>query len=402
MELYVKDIEKIWSNGEASLVAGKNGIMRKVDVYDMMEQPDIKPWMKEHLLVITTGYSIRNDKEAVLKVIRDMNEGNASALAIKTRFFDEFPGEALELADELNLPLFFINNNVGFTELVFPIMVAIVEARNNVELSTRFQLTRHNKADLDDRLYSEIINGRITQKEEADHRSASLQWPHIPVRVIGISLESEENQALLEIKKERQIRECRRIFETYHSDAVVICRKEKCFCITRDIFSESVIQKIAEELTDKTREINKCPSVSIISEPLDEYLKLADCYREIREGFRIRRLRKQKWTSVFQKDMQYDQILLHTAQTQKSREYILRKLGPLEQYDRIHDSQLLTTLDTLIHYNGSRRQASEALFLHRNTMAHRIRKIEEILGVSLDDPEEIRKLSLACQLKMYV
>ena len=122
-------------------------------------------------------------------------------------------------------------------------------------------------------------------------------------------------------------------------------------------FSESVIQKIAEELTDKTREINKCTSVSIISEPLDEYLKLADCYREIREGFRIRRLRKQKWTSVFQKDMQYDQILLHTAQTQKSREYILRKLGPLEQYDRIHDSQLLTTLDTLIHYNGSRRQA---------------------------------------------
>ena len=108
MELYVKDIEKIWSNGEASLVAGKNGIMRRVDVYDMMEQPDIKPWMKKHLLVITTGYSIRNDKEAVLKVLRDMNEGNASALAIKTRFFDEFPREALELADELNLPLFLL------------------------------------------------------------------------------------------------------------------------------------------------------------------------------------------------------------------------------------------------------------------------------------------------------
>ena len=106
-----------------------------------------------------------------------------------------------------------------------------------------FSLPDTNKADLDDRLYSEIINGRITQKEEADHRSASLQWPHIPVRVIGISLESEENQALLEIKKERQIRECRRIFETYHSDAVVICRKEKCFCITRDIFQNLSYRK---------------------------------------------------------------------------------------------------------------------------------------------------------------
>ena len=51
-------------------------------------------------------------KKAVLKVIRDMNEGNASALAIKTRFFDEFPGEALELADELNLPLFLLYRKV--------------------------------------------------------------------------------------------------------------------------------------------------------------------------------------------------------------------------------------------------------------------------------------------------
>ena len=67
--------------------------MRKVDVYDMMEQPDIKPWMKEHLLVITTGYSIRNDKEAVLKVIRDMNEGNAFRTCDQDTFFlMSFPG----------------------------------------------------------------------------------------------------------------------------------------------------------------------------------------------------------------------------------------------------------------------------------------------------------------------
>lgn len=41
---------------------------------------------QEHLLLITTGYVIRNDKEALLNLIRDMNEVNASALAIKTRF----------------------------------------------------------------------------------------------------------------------------------------------------------------------------------------------------------------------------------------------------------------------------------------------------------------------------
>ena len=89
MELYVKDIEKIWSSGGASLVAGKNGIMRKVESYDMMEQPKMKEWLREHVLLITTGYAIRNDTEA------------------------------LQLADQLALPLFFLNNNAGFQILFF-------------------------------------------------------------------------------------------------------------------------------------------------------------------------------------------------------------------------------------------------------------------------------------------
>ena len=69
MKLRVKDIVKIWNNGAASLVAGQEGLMRRIEVFDMMEQPNIKPWLREHLLLITTGYVIRNDKEALLNLI---------------------------------------------------------------------------------------------------------------------------------------------------------------------------------------------------------------------------------------------------------------------------------------------------------------------------------------------
>ena len=97
MKLTVKDIKELWNNGQAELVAGAEGLDRPVAFYDMMEQPDIKPWLRKELLLITTGYAIRKDKEAVLTLIRDLNEAGASALAIKTRFFDRFPQEALEL-----------------------------------------------------------------------------------------------------------------------------------------------------------------------------------------------------------------------------------------------------------------------------------------------------------------
>ena len=114
MRLTVNDIKKLWENGQAKLVAGEKGLDRTVVVYDMMEQPDIKPWLRKDMLLITTGYAIRNNKEAVLNLIRDLNEVGAAALAIKTRFFDQFPEEALKLADELHFPLFFLNNALGF------------------------------------------------------------------------------------------------------------------------------------------------------------------------------------------------------------------------------------------------------------------------------------------------
>lgn len=47
MKLRVKDIVKIWNNGAASLVAGQEGLMRRIEVFDMMEQPNIKPCMAQ-------------------------------------------------------------------------------------------------------------------------------------------------------------------------------------------------------------------------------------------------------------------------------------------------------------------------------------------------------------------
>ena len=52
MRLTVKDIKKLWDNGQAELVAGEKGLDRTVVVYDMMEQPDIKPWLRADMLHI--------------------------------------------------------------------------------------------------------------------------------------------------------------------------------------------------------------------------------------------------------------------------------------------------------------------------------------------------------------
>ena len=51
--------------------------------------------------------------------------------------------------------------------------------------------------------------------------------------------------------------------------------------------------------------------------------------------------------------------------------------------------------------HNSRKFAAESLFLHRNTMVHRINKIEEVLHCSLDDTEIMEQLEFAIKMKMY-
>ena len=84
------------------------------------------------------------------------------------------------------------------------------------------------------------------------------------------------------------------------------------------------------------------------------------------------------------------------------RDFIQNKLGVLEQYDCCHESHLMDTLEMLIEKNGSRKQTAEALFLHRNTMAHRLHKIEEILELQLDDPGQLMQLHFACSVRPYI
>lgn len=403
MQLKVKDIEKLWKGGAASLVAGKGGLERLVDVYDIMEQPDVKPWMREHLLMITTGYAIRNDKQALLNLLRIMNDANASALAIKTRFFDEFPKEALELADELNLPLFFLNNNYASTELIFPIMTAIVEAKNNVEMNTRFQLGMHNKQELDNRLFMELQTGKITQAEEVDYRINSLQWPASPIRMIILQMEDQADcPVLFEMKRNEQRTMVSNIFNKYHIKCIPVCRKSQCICIMKDYISKDQLEKITEELLSKTEELQKCQAFAMITERLINYLELPNLWTEIEEIIYIRKLQNTKKKMFYIREFRYELIMYHVAQLEETREFVSDKLGKLGLYDREHDTNLVETMEMLISKNGSVKQTAEALFLHRNTMTYRIKKIEEVLECDLDDMEQLMEFRFACKVRKYM
>ena len=57
------------------------------------------------------------------------------------------------------------------------------------------------------------------------------------------------------------------------------------------------------------------------------------------------------------------------------------------------------TLMTYMASGGSAAQTAATLHIHINTLYQRIRKIEEILGMSLSNQEHLLHLQLACYLR---
>ncbi|WP_271750913.1 PucR family transcriptional regulator [Cohnella sp. JJ-181] len=99
----------------------------------------------------------------------------------------------------------------------------------------------------------------------------------------------------------------------------------------------------------------------------------------------------------------YDKLgvysLLYLIPGGEEREQFLRRyMVPLQQADRKGGGRLAETLEMFFRCNGNIKLTSEKLYAHYNTIVYRLDKIQSILGVSLDDPEDRLQLQLSLKL----
>jgi purine catabolism regulator len=88
--------------------------------------------------------------------------------------------------------------------------------------------------------------------------------------------------------------------------------------------------------------------------------------------------------------------LLHLLREDaRLRSFAERELGPLLAYDAGHGTTLVTDLAAFIEAGGNKALAASRAHLARPTFYQRLRLIEQVLGVSLADPESRASLHVA-------
>ena len=79
-----------------------------------------------------------------------------------------------------------------------------------------------------------------------------------------------------------------------------------------------------------------------------------------------------------------------------------RSIAPLLEYDARRHTHLLDTLRSLLDNHFAIQPTAEALFIHRNTLQKRMRRIETLLGVDLTDIDDLMELYLGLRALQLV
>lgn len=94
-------------------------------------------------------------------------------------------------------------------------------------------------------------------------------------------------------------------------------------------------------------------------------------------------------------DMAIDHLLLQLDDPQRLRAFARAVLGPALDYDHQRGSELLRTARVLLDHDLDRRRTATVLHLHPNTVAQRVRRLEDLTGLRMTRPRDLLQLTAA-------
>ncbi|AEA24331.1 transcriptional regulator, CdaR [Pseudonocardia dioxanivorans CB1190] len=121
-----------------------------------------------------------------------------------------------------------------------------------------------------------------------------------------------------------------------------------------------------------------------VGNPCDTAAEIARSYAEARHALAAsEKLGEFGGVTAFA-DLGIHRLLLRVPDVTDLRDFAEEVVGALLAEERTGGMEYLATLSAYFEHNNSPRRAAEKLHVHPNTVSYRIRRIEEITGLSLD------------------
>lgn len=259
----------------------------------------------------------------------------------------------------------------------------------------------------DNNFFFDLISGNIQTEEDAVNRARGLKWPSFSyILVVG---DIDEFEKVIRNKTEAEVNIFKDEIMQIHKD--VLRRHRQCFFVgnksdsfhclfTKDI-EKSEILKCMKEIQ---RQIYKNYGAWItigVSTEIFSYHDFIMAYKKARTAITIGKKRGKR-EICFIEDLRLEEAFFEMAKMDIFREFVDETLLELKMHDEKYGTPFLETLKTLAEHHGARKETAETLFLHRNTLAYRIRRIEQLTGADLNDPDVLFQVNLVMKISAYM
>lgn len=136
-----------------------------------------------------------------------------------------------------------------------------------------------------------------------------------------------------------------------------------------------------------------------ISSQKQDLLDIIKCYQEAKKSLFLKKSNIK--ASIFYEKIGIYRLLLNQSQ-ETLESYISDFLQPLIDYDKKKGSELVKTLEVYLECLNAKKETSEKLFIVRQTLYHRLNKIEELLGENYLDSHNRIAIESAIKAKHII
>lgn len=385
------------------LVAGEGGLDRVISWVHVIELMEVVDWVEGGEIIFITGITIKDNKEALLKLVKDIDKKGLSGLVINVGpYIKETPEEVKELANILNFPIFELPFEVKLIGITHIICREIFSSKIKQESMNSF---------MNELIFGKaVINNKTTAKAEKYGYSTEKDYYAVVVDIDNFSEYLQKNN----IEEESKIVEIEQqilgivdtVMKKYNEKYMHMTQNDNFYLmmeVDRKFSNRKLINEIAIGINNEVSKNINDLTVSIgIGEKAGTLNEFENAALEAKNAVEISKKLYGKNAIGDCRELGIFKLLFAIENENIMLKLYNEKLGKLKSYEKNAGNELLKSLKVFISENRNIGHAAEKLFIHRNTMKYRINKIEEILNCDLKDNKTIFDIRLCLYIGKFL
>lgn len=258
-------------------------------------------------------------------------------------------------------------------------------------------------------LLEDLISGNFRSEEDVIRRAGYLNF-NLTARsaVFVISMDSMAEKGCIGVGQQLKsdfFHFVQRCFRDFPGGAMLLAKSDNITGLVRIPLRDdpAMLRNKMGEL--KTKATAKWPKLKLsvgVGRSIEMVRLIKKSYEEALDALRITNFMYEDSSISFFEDLGAYSFLFELRESSSMHSFFERTLGKVIAYDRQNNGELFKTLIHYFKYDCNLRITAEQMYIHKNTVLYRVRKVEEITGFSMNDPEHRFNLQLGLKLSQVL